>query len=137
MPQQLIRDIASLIGGSGGGRSDFAQAGGNKPENFEKAFEKLKNIIVNEIKMKIIRFNSKKLEKIYNRGFNRSKRVEEKVRQIIEDVRIFGDEALIKYTKKFDGVKLSPKQLKVSEIEISGAYQNISPEFCLQLKNYY
>jgi histidinol dehydrogenase len=84
--------------------------------------------------MKTIRFTSKKLEKIYNRGFIKSRRVEDKVRQIIENVRVFGDEALIKYTRKFDGVKLSPKQLKVSEIEISGAYQNISPNFVSSLK---
>lgn len=42
---KIIRDIASLIGGSGGGRSNFAQAGGNQPENFKKAFERLKNTI--------------------------------------------------------------------------------------------
>ncbi|MCX5698150.1 MAG: histidinol dehydrogenase [Candidatus Omnitrophica bacterium] len=84
--------------------------------------------------MKIIRFTSKKLEKIYNRGQLRQLRVEDKVRKIIDDVRLFGDEALIKYTKKFDGVKLMPRQLKVSEIEISGAYANISPHFVSSLK---
>ena len=84
--------------------------------------------------MKIIRFTSKKLEKIYDRGIIKSRRVEEKVSEIIENVRLFGDEALIKYTRKFDGVKLSTKQLKVSEIEISGAYQNISPNFVSSLK---
>jgi len=84
--------------------------------------------------MKIIRFTSKKLEKIYNRGFIRQGRVEERVKKIIEDVRAFGDDALIKYTKKFDRVKLSVRQLKVSEMEISGAYQNISPNFVSSLK---
>jgi len=84
--------------------------------------------------MKIIRFTSKKLEKIYNRGFIRQSRVEECVRKIIEDVRVFGDDALIRYTKKFDRVKLSGRQLKVSEIDISGAYQNISPNFVSSLK---
>lgn len=84
--------------------------------------------------MRIIRFTSKKLEKIYNRGLLKSKRIEDRVRQIIEDVRVFGDDAVIKYTKKFDGVKLSPRQLKISEIEISGAYQNISPNFVSNLK---
>ena len=84
--------------------------------------------------MKIIRPNSKKLEKIYNRGMVKSRRVEEKVKRIIEDVRVFGDEALIKYTRKFDGVKLSARQLKVSQIEISGAYQNITPHFVSSLK---
>jgi len=84
--------------------------------------------------MKIIRSSSKQLEKIYSRAYLKSKRVEEKVRTIIEDVRLFGDDALIKYTKKFDGVKLSQKQLKVSQIEISGAYQNITPNFVSSLK---
>lgn len=84
--------------------------------------------------MKIIRSSSKQLEKIYNRAFTKSKRVEEKVRAIIEDVRLLGDDALIKYTKKFDGVKMSARQLKVSQIEISGAYQNIAPNFVSSLK---
>ncbi|MDD5255326.1 MAG: histidinol dehydrogenase [Candidatus Omnitrophica bacterium] len=84
--------------------------------------------------MKIIRFPSKKLERIYARRFIKSRRVEEVVRRIIEDVRQFGDEALLKYTKKFDGVKFSTRQLRVSEIEISGAYQNISPNFVSTLK---
>lgn len=84
--------------------------------------------------MKIIRPGSKQLEKIYNRGFYRSRRVEERVRKIVDDVRLLGDEALLKYTRKFDGVKLMPRQLKVSETEISGAYQNITPNFVSSLK---
>jgi histidinol dehydrogenase len=84
--------------------------------------------------MKIIRSNSKKLEKIYNRSSFTSRRVEEKVRKIIEDIRLTGDDALLKYTRKFDGVKMTPRQIKVSEIEISGAYQNISPNFVSTLK---
>ena len=66
--------------------------------------------------MKIIRPNSAQLEKIYNRGFNKQKRVEERVKKIIDDVRVFGDDAVLKYTKKFDGVKLSSRQIKVSGI---------------------
>jgi histidinol dehydrogenase len=85
--------------------------------------------------MKIIRFNStKQLEKIYNRGFIKSRRVEDKVRQIIEDVRLLGDDAVLKYTRKFDKVKMTAKQLRVTEREISGAYQNITPNFVSSLK---
>jgi len=84
--------------------------------------------------MNIVRFNSKKLDKIYNRGFLINRRVREKVRTIIDDVRLFGDEALIKYTKKFDRVRLLPRQFRVSETEISGAYQNITPNFISSLK---
>ena len=84
--------------------------------------------------MKIVKFTSKKLEKIYNRGFIKQSRVEERVKKIVDDVRLLGDEAILKYTRKFDGVKLSTRQLKVSDIEISGAYQNISPNFVSSLK---
>ena len=42
---KLISEVASFIGGSGGGRKDFAQAGGSQPENFEKAFQRLEDII--------------------------------------------------------------------------------------------
>jgi alanyl-tRNA synthetase len=42
---KLIRQLAPLIGGSGGGRQDFAQAGGNKPEGFAQLFAELRGII--------------------------------------------------------------------------------------------
>ena len=42
---KIIIQAASLIGGSGGGRKDFAQAGGTQPENFPKAFEALKEAV--------------------------------------------------------------------------------------------
>jgi len=41
----LIKEAAQFIGGSGGGRKDFAQAGGNDPENFQKAFAALKETL--------------------------------------------------------------------------------------------
>jgi len=42
---QIISQISSEIGGTGGGSSEFAQAGGKKSEGLEKAIEKAKNII--------------------------------------------------------------------------------------------
>ncbi|MCM8796794.1 MAG: histidinol dehydrogenase [Candidatus Omnitrophica bacterium] len=84
--------------------------------------------------MKVIRFGSKRLEKIYNRSVDQKRYIAEKVKRIIEDVRMFGDEALLKYNRKFDGAKISVRQLKVSQIEISAAYQNISPNFVSSLK---
>jgi len=40
----MIKEAAGEIGGSGGGRKDFAQAGGTKPDKLEAAFEKIKSI---------------------------------------------------------------------------------------------
>jgi alanyl-tRNA synthetase len=37
----LIREVAALVGGKGGGRADFAQAGGRDAGRLDEAFEKL------------------------------------------------------------------------------------------------
>jgi len=85
--------------------------------------------------MRLVRIGSKQFQKLCERnGVGRHRRVQESVQKIIGDVRQNGDEALIRYTKKFDNVKLKPKQLKVSECETSGAYQDINPEFVTSLK---
>ncbi len=85
--------------------------------------------------MKLIKQTGLNIEKLYNRSrLARRKYIEEKVRTIIDDVRLNGDDALIKYTRRFDGVKLTSRQLRVDECEISGAFQNITPEFVGHLK---
>ena len=47
------------------------------------------------------------------------------VRSIVADVRKRGDEALIDYNKRFDGVKLSREQIRVSNREIRAAYAKV------------
>jgi len=84
--------------------------------------------------MKLVKVGSRQFQKLCERSSGRSKRLSESVRNIVENVKLSGDEALIRYTKKFDHVKLTPKDLKVSECETSGAYQDIKPEFVSTLK---
>ena len=84
--------------------------------------------------MKLVRVGSKQFQKLCERNSGRHKRVTRSVRNIIENVQLYGDDALIKYTRKFDKVKLTPKDLKVSECETSGAYQDIKPDFVSTLK---
>lgn len=85
--------------------------------------------------MKTLRQNSSGLQKLYDRNlYARKKHIEEKVRHIIDDVRANGDDALIKYTKRFDKAKLTTRQIRVVENEISGAFQNITSEFIAALK---
>lgn len=84
--------------------------------------------------MEVIKFSKKKLNRIYKRNFRQRKGIEEKVKKIIEDVRENGDDAIIKYTKEFDKVKLIPKQLKVADREVNVAYQDIDPKFISSLK---
>ena len=41
----LVRDVAAVVGGKGGGRADFAQAGGDAPEKIDEAFARLDTLI--------------------------------------------------------------------------------------------
>jgi len=43
----IIKQVAALVGGSGGGRPDMAQAGGSQPENLDAALAKALEIIRN------------------------------------------------------------------------------------------
>jgi alanyl-tRNA synthetase len=41
----LAREVAGVVGGKGGGRPDFAQAGGSQPEKLPEAFERLRALV--------------------------------------------------------------------------------------------
>ena len=41
----IIKQVASIVGGSGGGRKDFAQAGGNDFSKVSQAVDKIRSII--------------------------------------------------------------------------------------------
>lgn len=56
------------------------------------------------------------------------------VRPILEDVRDRGDTAVVEYTKKYDGVELSPETLKVPETTFKSAYDRLTPAVLKALK---
>ena len=85
--------------------------------------------------MKLISTTSQEWQRLCARQVVRRRRIEERVRNIIDDVSQAGDDALLRYTRRFDRVKLTPKQLRVTEVEISGAFQHLDPKFALQLKS--
>jgi len=85
--------------------------------------------------MKILKPNGKTLQKLFDRNlFARKKHIEEKVKKIIEDVKANGDSAVVNYTRRFDKARLAPRDMRVAEGEISGAFQNITSDFVSQLK---
>jgi alanyl-tRNA synthetase len=43
----IVNQVASIVGGSGGGRPDMAQAGGTKPEKLDEALEKVYEVVEN------------------------------------------------------------------------------------------
>ncbi len=83
--------------------------------------------------MKVISDISR-LDKILEKQRNRKKNIEEKVSRIIKDVKARGDDALLEYTRKFDKVKISPKNLRITESEISAAFHDLNSEIISAIK---
>lgn len=47
---KIIKEVASIVGGGGGGRPDMAQAGGKNPENINVALEKTFSVVESLVK---------------------------------------------------------------------------------------
>jgi len=84
--------------------------------------------------MKLVKIGSANFKKLVSRNSHFKRRTTESVRKILDNVRLNGDDALLRYTSKFDRVKLKAKDIKVTECETSGAYQDIKPEIVTALK---
>ncbi len=66
-------------------------------------------------------------EKAEMRGLSEIEAVFPAVREIVEAVRERGDAALVELTERFDGVKLHPSELEVSEAELEEAEASLDP----------
>ena len=83
--------------------------------------------------LEILKFSQIDLAHVIKRSEQDIENVLSTVSDIISDVRQNGDEALIRYTEKFDGVRI--QDLKVSPQEIKEAYDNIDDELINALKS--
>lgn len=70
-------------------------------------------------------FRGEMLNQVVNRGKADLPSISSSVKKIIMDVRENGDEALLRYTEKFDNVRLTRSRLKVSKREIKEAYKKL------------
>ncbi|NIP66996.1 histidinol dehydrogenase, partial [Candidatus Bathyarchaeota archaeon] len=70
-------------------------------------------------------FKGEVLNQIVNRGKTDFSSVSSSVQEIIEAVRKEGDEAVLRYTEKFDNVRLPQSRLKVTEKEVKESYQKL------------
>ena len=88
--------------------------------------------------MRIVRLmeDTKKeaLEALIGRSPSGYEEQEKAVREIIEEIRTRGDEALFAYEKKFDRCDLTKETIRVSREEIEEAYAALDPAFVEVLK---
>lgn len=78
--------------------------------------------MLNPIKLKDLTEES--ISKIINRNKLNIEKYRERVSAILKEVKERGDQALIKYTKIFDGVNIE-KNLRVTEDEVAKAYRSL------------
>jgi histidinol dehydrogenase len=88
--------------------------------------------------MKTLRVEDRKFGPVYKKLLNRldlgEGSVEKIVRKILKEVQKGGDRAVLRYTEKFDRLRLRPAEMQVGETEVERAYQKADPEVVESLK---
>ena len=69
------------------------------------------------------------VERVIKKEYAREDIYEERVREILDNIRARGNEAVLEYTARFDGAELTPDTLQVSPEEIEAAYGRVDEEF--------
>ena len=72
--------------------------------------------------------SNERLNYIINRGNILTDEYERSVKEIIEKVRERGDEAIIEFTKRFEGREITPETFEVPEEELENAYEETEEE---------
>lgn len=85
--------------------------------------------------IKIYNYPNDSIEKVIKKSSLDFSQVRNTVREIIQDIRERGNEALFEYTKKFDNIEVDEKSVKVSEQEIEQAYTQITDNQLKAIKN--
>ena len=88
--------------------------------------------------MRIVKLNEQTrqdiLASLLKRDPNHYSGYEEKVQEIVENVKDRRDQALLEYTRKFDGVELTADQLRVTEEEVQEALSMVEPSLLSVMK---
>lgn len=82
--------------------------------------------------IKLKNLSKEQKRKIIKRSAGLYAEVSERVKPIMEDIRLNGDKAVKKYTKMFDGVDL--QSLQVTQKEIEEAYSQVNKKFLEAIK---
>ncbi|KUO53535.1 MAG: histidinol dehydrogenase [Desulfitibacter sp. BRH_c19] len=69
------------------------------------------------------------LQSLMNQKRNDEEKFTSYVEAILREIRSSGIEAVLRYTERFDGIKLTKEQLKVSEKEFAAAYQQVDQDY--------
>ena len=79
--------------------------------------------------IRLLKSGDQAIDQIIKKEYTDQAVYEERVREILQNVRDRGDAALLEYTAKFDKARLTPDTLRVSQEEIEAAYREVDPDF--------
>lgn len=79
--------------------------------------------------IRLLKSGDEAIDKIIKKEYTEQAVYEERVREILQNVRDRGDAALLEYTARFDGARLTPETLRVTPQEIEAAYREVDGEF--------
>ena len=75
-----------------------------------------------------------RVESLINRQFEISSQYETRVKEILEQVRSKGDQAVVQYTRQYDAPDFELKDLAVSQQELKAAYSKVDNDFLSSIK---
>lgn len=79
--------------------------------------------------IRVLESGDSSVEAIIKKEYTEQAIYEERVQEILQNVRERGDEAVLEYTARFDNASLTPETLRVSKEEIEEAYQKVDADF--------
>lgn len=79
--------------------------------------------------IRLLESSNPETRKVINKQYANEEKYIQAVQEILDNVRRRGDEALLEYTARFDGVQLKAEDLRVKEEEIEAAYSRVTEEF--------
>lgn len=81
--------------------------------------------------MKTVHVEDRRFKAVFQKVLHRldvgDRTIEKTVRKILDDVREKGDKAVLRYTEKFDRLKLTPAQIRVDADQTRRAYEKADP----------
>ncbi len=85
--------------------------------------------------IKIYNYPSKDIDEVLRRSQIDSISIQKTVREIIENVKHRGNQALFEYIKQFDNLDINEDNIKVSQEEIDLAYKKVSADQLRAIRN--
>ena len=79
--------------------------------------------------IRLLKSGDQAIDKILKKEYSDQAVYEERVSEILQNVRDRGDAALLEYTARFDNARLTSETLRVSQEEIEAAYREVDQDF--------